>query len=292
MIRKKHFMGLQALILLAAIQEYGGKKKVTENLGTSVDTINKYLTILEDEVGYNLLVSDTRGTRLTARAQLLIEHVAFIEDIFTRIYNANEKNAELKGEVRISMPLSVFIALPHDNIDNLFAKHPYINMDSISDLELPNLNAMDIDIGLTYVPPEGSDVVVISEKSVKYGYFTSSKYISRHGYPKDFDDLMENHWLVNNETIQIYLKNWKNIVKQAQCIRYSSKSASAVIDIVRNGGGITLMLLRLKEEGLIFLDNIPYDEEATVYLVAKKKTKDIPRVRAVIDYYKNSLSRM
>ncbi len=285
-------MGLQALILLAAIQEYGGKKKVTENLGTSVDTMNKYLTILENEVGYNLLVSDARGTRLTARAKSLVEHVALIEDIFTRIYDADVKNAELKGEVRVSMPLSVFIALPHDNIDNLFAQYPFINMASISNLELPNLNAMDIDIGLTYVPPEGLDNVIICEKSVKYGYFTSSKYISRHGYPKDFDDMMENHWLVNNENIQVYLKDWKNIVKRAQCIRYSSKSASAVIDIVRNGGGITLMPLRLKEEGLIFLDNIAYEEEAIIYLVAKKKTKDIPRVRAVIDYYRNSLSRM
>ena len=52
------------------------------------------------------------------------------------------------------------------------------------------------------------------------------------------------------------------------------------------------MPLRLKEEGLVFLDNIPYDEEATIYLVAKKKTKDIPRVRAVIDYYRSSLERM
>ncbi|MGN0913566.1 MAG: LysR substrate-binding domain-containing protein [Alphaproteobacteria bacterium] len=261
MIRKKHFMSLQALIILAAIHEYGGKRKVTENLGTSVDTINKYLSILEDEVRYNLLVSDGRGTTL-------------------------------KGDVRVSMPLSVFIALSHDNIGNFFDKYSNINIVSLSSLELPNFNSLDVDLGLTYVPPEGSDVVIISDKKIECGFFASSKYLSEHGYPADFDDMLENHWIVSKGSVQTYMKSWKEVIKRAKHIRYDSNSASAAIDMVRNGAGIAVMPMRFKDEGLVCLDNFKYDNEITVYLVAKKKSKDNPKVRAVIDYYKQSLSRM
>lgn len=292
MIRKKHFMSLQALIILAAIHEYGGKRKVTENLGTSVDTINKYLSILEDEVGYSLLVSDGRGTTLTSRAKKLIEHVHEIEDVFSKIYDGETNNSDLKGDVRVSMPLSVFIALPHDNISNFFDKYPNINIVSLSSLELPNFNSLDVDIGLTYVPPEGSDVVIISDKKIECGFFASSKYLSEHGYPADFDDMLENHWIVSKGSVQTYMKSWKEVIKRAKHIRYDSNSASAAIDMVRNGAGIAVMPMRFKDEGLVCLDNFKSDNEITVYLVAKKKSKDNPRVRAVIDYYKQSLSRM
>lgn len=292
MIRKKHFMSLQALIILAAINDYGSKKKVTENLGLSVDTINKYLSILEDEIGYGLLVSDGRGTSLTSRSKKLVEHVRMIEDVFGKIYDEDAGHSNVKGDVRVSMPLSVFVALPHDNIDNFYTEYPNINIVSLSNLQQPNVNTIDVDIGLTYIFPDSSDVVIISEKNVKYGYFTSSKYLARHGYPADFEDMAENHWFVNNGNAQVYMKNIKDILKQTKHIRYCSESASAVIDMVRNGAGIAVMPMRLKEEGMVCLDYIPCEIEATVYLVAKKKTKHIPRVRAVIDYYKNSLSRM
>ena len=40
MLGKKNFISLQALFILAAIEKYGGKRKVSEILGISIDTIN------------------------------------------------------------------------------------------------------------------------------------------------------------------------------------------------------------------------------------------------------------
>ena len=54
MIRKKNFMSLQALFILAAIDKCGGKRRVSEILGLSIDTINKYISAFESEVGYEL----------------------------------------------------------------------------------------------------------------------------------------------------------------------------------------------------------------------------------------------
>ena len=125
-----------------------------------------------------------------------------------------------------------------------------------------------------------------------FRFFASSKYLSEHGYPADFDDMLENHWIVSKGSVQTYMKSWKEVIKRAKHIRYDSNSASAAIDMVRNGAGIAVMPMRFKDEGLVCLDNFKSDNEITVYLVAKKKSKDNPRVRAVIDYYKQSLSRM
>ena len=44
--------------------------------------------------------------------------------------------------------------------------------------------------------------------------------------------------------------------------------------------------------GLVCLDNIKTDVKMTLYLLAHRAVKDIPRVRVVIDYYKSLIDRL
>src|SRR5574344_303797 len=106
MINKKHLMNLEGLVLLNAIAQYGGKRKAAIAFNTSLDTVSKYVDNLEKTVGYPSLVSDGRGSRLTLRAQELADKVKGIEGIFEDIYDTQNQSGELKGDVRISLPLS------------------------------------------------------------------------------------------------------------------------------------------------------------------------------------------
>ena len=89
-----------------------------------------------------------------------------------------------------------------------------------------------------------------------------------------------------------YDKQYREILKNSENVRYISNSSGSVIDAVRNNAGICIMPLRFAEEGLICLDNFDWNSHISIYLFSRKRVKDLPRVRAVINYFKEILQRM
>lgn len=293
MIRKKNFISIQALFILAAIDKYGGKRKVSEILGVSIDTINKYISILEDELGYELLINSAKGSCLTLRGKDLISHAHIMEDIFNKIYDTETTNKDLKGDVLVSMPLSVFTNLLPESISDFFDEYPNINIINQTFIDNTDISTLNLDLGITFLPPNNNDIVILYEKKVECGYFASPQYLAKHGYPKDFADMLENHWIITRVQLQDFMQNWKDVVKNAKHTRYVTNSTYAATEVVRCGGGIAIMPLRYsRQEGFVCLDNFKCDGAPTVYLIAKKKSKDIPRVRAAIGYYKKLLDNM
>ena len=128
MMKKQNFMSLQALLNLSAIDKCGGKRKVSELLGLSIDTINKYIAILEGEVGYELLINNGRGSQLTPRCKELVKHAEVIEEIFNKVYYEEIYDKDLHGDVLVSMPLSVSTNLLPESIGDFFEQYPDINL--------------------------------------------------------------------------------------------------------------------------------------------------------------------
>ena len=68
---------------------------------------------------------------------------------------------------------------------------------------------------------------------------------------------------------------------------FSSNSNFSVIKILRTGGGIGVLPLQYANDGnLRLLTEIKETPEVTFYLVAHRLTKDIPKIRVVIDCYR------
>lgn len=292
MINKKHLMNLEGLILLAAISQYGGKRKAAEAMGTSIDTVNKYIENLEKEVCYKLLINDGRGSSLTPRAENLVSQVKSIEDIFNEIYISKACSIDLKGEVKVGISLAASTNLLPRNIGDFFDKYPEIIITSVCSIDSFNFNNMDVDIGITLEEPSGADLVVITSKKIECGYFASPEYLSKHGYPIDLDDLLENHRLISKTTFNESVKDWKEIQKKAKHLCYNSNSSFSLMDCLKNGIGVGIMPMRFVNEGMVCLDNIKCSSNVTFYLVAHKDTKDIPRIRVVLDFYKALLELM
>lgn len=291
-MRKKNFMSLQALFILTEIDKCGSQKKAAENLGLSSDTLKKYISSLENELGYELLISNGRGSALTIRGKNLINRARVLEEMFNKIYEEDNFDKNLKGDVLISMPLSVSTNLLPESISSFFEQYPDINLITRSYIDNSDFSTMDADIGMSFIPPNNADAVIMYSKQVRCGYFASPEYLARHGYPKDFNDMLENHWLITRVQIQTFLKEWKDIIKKAKHVRYVTNSTYAATEVVRCGGGIAIMPLRFNKEGFVCLDNFKCEKAPTVYLIASKKSKDIPRVRAVINFYKKLLENM
>ena len=64
------------------------------------------------------------------------------------------------------------------------------------------------------------------------------------------------------------------------------------INAIENNTGICIMPLSFALQGLVCLDNITCDSPLYYHLYANRNTKDIPRVRTLINFYKNIMDKL
>lgn len=73
MISKRDILKIESLLFLQAISEAGSKREVAGQLGTSVDTLNKYLSEFEAEMKTKFLISNGRGTVITPEGKRMLD---------------------------------------------------------------------------------------------------------------------------------------------------------------------------------------------------------------------------
>lgn len=280
MITKRDINTIESLLLFMAVTQHSNKRKASEALNTSVDTINKYIDNLEQDLSLKLLYSDSRGTNLTENGRKILASAEQITDIIHSMYSATIENtdalSDCSGKVRVAMSLGINANLRPGYVRDFFDRYPDISVISTVTPEAPKLDDMTYDIALTNRKPTSPNVVVIREIKVEYGFFASPEYLDAHGYPIDFDEMIAAH----------------RILTTADSADYISGSHNSLVALVHAGLGIAALPLFYKREGLVCLDNLFCESSLKFYLCAHKNVKDIPRVRAVINFYTAMLDKI
>lgn len=291
MITKKDMSLLESILYLRAVQQCAGKRKASESLNTSIDTLNKYIDNLEDYFGLKLISSNGRGCDLTETAKRIVDKTSKIKEVLEDIYSIKLNNQEIKGEVRVFMALCyASYIVPHD-LSALFDVFPELRINSITALEPLSFNIKDVDIAVTYEEMDTQDTVLICEKEVHCGFFASSHYLAQKGYPVDLDDMVNNHRLITENNDLLLQVLGKERFKRAN-VCFESNNTLALINALENSTGIGILPLSFALHGLVCLDNIVCDCPITYHLYANRLTKDIPRVRTVINFYKDIMSKL
>lgn len=296
MISKRDIMNLESLLLLYAVTQHSNKRKASESLNTSVDTINKYIDNLEHDLSLKLLYSDSRGTNLTEKGKKVVESAAQIKNILNELYSVTaevqENNQDFSGEVKIAMSVGVNANLRPECVRNFFDMYPKIAINSTVMAESPKLDDMTYDIAITFKEPNSPNVVTIRKLKVECGFFASPEYLDEHGYPRDWDDMLARHHIITTVYSKNYISGWKDALKKATNVNFTTTSAVSLSVLVKAGMGIAPMPLYYKKENLVCLDNLPCKSSLSFYLCAHKNVKDIPRVRAVINFYREMLEQI
>lgn len=94
MITKRDINTIESLLLFMAVTQHSNKRKASEALNTSVDTINKYIDNLEQDLSLKLLYSDSRGTNLTENGRKILASAEQITDIIHSMYSATIENTD------------------------------------------------------------------------------------------------------------------------------------------------------------------------------------------------------
>ena len=159
---------------------------------------------------------------------------------------------------------------------------------------VPDMTKMAYDICMCYSVPRGDDLVVVYSRKVSFGFFASSDYLAKHSYPKDKYDLLQNHRLLVKNSGWWQTPEGKKMIQMAKKGICFSNSTFVINDLAISGSGVAIMPMNFIRggHGMVCLDNIVCDVDATIYLVSHRTVKDIPKVRVVLDYYKKMLEKL
>ena len=293
MITKRSLQNLNALMMLMEVDKYRSKRKVAENINTSIDTINKYLRNLEQNLGVQLVVNSTNGCKLTLRAKNMIEKLQNITDILEQIYNQRPENNKCRGEVSICIPLIGGIDFFSDKLSSFFEKYPEVKITSLASVESPKYEETGADLAIVLDFDEKSkNYSLLQRQTVEVGLAASKKYLQKYGEPKNMDDLLKNHRIACQLGKFGTNREWKEVLSKARHYAFASNSIYAVSEAVNKGLVIGVMPRRAGSNNLVWFDNFSFDCKLNLCLIANNNTKDLSRVKAVAAYYQSIINNI
>ena len=145
MLTRKDMNKLVSLLYLLSVSQNASKRKASEKLDTSIDTINKYLGDLEQDLGSKLLASNGRGTQTTPEALEILPLGQTLKSILREVEFLATKNSEISGVVRLSVEDGVTSTLFNGKFLDVFRRYPGLQIQTENGNGLSGLSLLDYD---------------------------------------------------------------------------------------------------------------------------------------------------
>lgn len=290
---KKDLVNLEGLFMLYAVKTCEGKVMAAKNMNTSIDTLNKYLDILERELGLPLIALNDRRCGLTTYGDKLFIIAEQMIDCLRKAYVLKEQENSVSGEVKVACDRMIAYNLGEGNLGGFLDKYANISLSVDALNVISDWNKRDYDLGISYDFPKDDNLVILTSKNIVCGFFATKEYLEQHERPNSLADILQKHRLI----LKREWLNEQNALKQngdktqGICL---SNSNFVVNEMVSAGGGIGILpkSFAIQNKKLVCLDKIDCPFISKAYLFTRKDIKDVPKIRAVINYYKQVLEAM
>ncbi len=267
---------LRSLFYLNAVFLYGNKRKASQKLSASVETINLYIENLENIIGKSLILTNNKGSFLTPVGEHLIKKFNMLINEVEHLYKTLAA-AKIK-KIRLALSREIDAAI-------LLESQSDILQDIMTFADDPNMHAEDWDIAITYSEPTDDDLVIITKKEIACGFFASKEYLNSCGMPQNLDDLVSNHRILDGSSRPYADKAYKTILQKCRKICPINSINIIITDMAGYGAGICVVPITVAKNNLIYLQNIPCSAKATLYLSVHKSIKDLPLYQTAISKY-------
>ena len=263
-----------------------GKIKLTaEKNSIKQSNLSKSLSELEDDLDLKLFNRLQNGVTLTNDGETIFNMAISIPNSIEKIRAYANDSHLTTGEVRLwsseGLASGYFVSF----LDEFYTQYPNIQLNINCSTESPQ-TIHEADIAIVYKMPSQSDAIIIDEQILKFDLFASKSYLSRYGFPKDINDLCENHKICNKESYCNLWNDWDNILNKAKNINTITNSSNMLIQLIFRGIGIGLLPrgINVENNNLVRLEKLNLETSHPFWIVSHKMAKDIPKVRALIDH--------
>lgn len=275
---------LRELLALKEVIDIGQICAAAERNGIKHSNLSKMIADLETRFKTTLLLRSPSGCVPTNATRQLYADIEAISASLDNIIQNLTMPDELTGYISIWTEEGFSGAGLLTKLSKLYAKYPKVRLDIITNRHV-NMANPDIAIldprSLQKIPGK-----VLFKFKTKAKFYTSPEYMNKHGFPKDMDDMLENHDLCIRQKF-LELPECNFLLKRAKRLNTTADSASIVYQLVSEGDGISLMpeWSTTKNCKLIEVPNINFDYEYILVGIGNPLTVKSAKVRAFLEFF-------
>jgi len=190
----RRFSDLEAFI---AVVEAGSFTAAAERLDVAKSAVSRRVSALEERLGVQLLRRTTRRFNLTETGKSFYEHSArILADLDEAEAAVLQEHGELRGNLRVALPLSFGARHMHKPIAEFSRRHPRVSFDlDLNDRRI-DLVAEGVDLAVRIGRLADSTLIARRLFEAHTVVCASPEYLERRGTPQTPDDLAAHDCLV------------------------------------------------------------------------------------------------
>ena len=285
---------LEDLEAFVAVVEAGSFTQAAERLGIAKSAISRRVSALEARLGVELLRRTTRRLNLTETGQSFYDRSArILADLDEAESAAAQSHGELKGQLRVALPLSFSLRHMSAPIAEFAALHPGVSFDlDLNDRRIDLLEA-GADLALRIGQLGDSSLIARRLFDVRTAVVASPAYVEERGAPETPADLVDHDCLVYTNLPEP--RRWVCRDADGQRVEVnvdvamSASSGDFICEQAVRGRGIAMQPTFIAGEYLASGHLVPlltsYDWPVTPAYAVYPPTRHLSyRVRAFIDF--------
>lgn len=180
-----------------AVVEAGSFTGAADRLDTAKSAVSRRISSLEERLGVQLLRRTTRQLNLTNSGRSFYEHSArILADLEEAESALAQEHGELRGSLRVALPLSFGLRHMSKPIAEFSRLHPRVEFDLDLNDRRVDLVEEGADLALRIGNLSDSSLIARRLFEARTVVCGSKAYFDRHGVPKTPEELRDHHCLV------------------------------------------------------------------------------------------------
>ena len=244
-------------------------------------TVARRVASLEDLLGSVLFERRASGYLLTAEGKAILDEAQTMDEAALSVLRRLDGGTELSGTVRLAAGPVLAERFLIDRLRAFHERYPAIDLEVIGAARIVSLARRDADIALRYGSLKDSELVTRKVAKIAFGLYASPAYRAKSsvgeelafiGYDDESDFIAEAGWLAQRFGGRRF--SFRTNSQSAQAAAARAGYGVALLPRYVGGGDPELVEVLLKE-------SLP---ERDLWLLTRRDSRRVPRVKAVADY--------
>jgi DNA-binding transcriptional LysR family regulator len=234
---------LAAMATFVRVVDAGSLSAAARSLPSSLTSVSRQISALEEHFGTSLLLRTTRHLALTDDGRILYERAKLILGELREVETTLSRGRHApSGRIRISAPTLIGRLLIAPLLAEFLRRYPLLTVDLLLVDRAVDMVEEDIHLALRVGHLPDSQLVARKLADLRMIVCASPAYLQRRGVPQIPADLSRHDCLVFSDAPDIAEWRFKEGVKAERRIRISGRlwvnSLDAVVSAAKEGAGI------------------------------------------------------
>ena len=278
-----------------AVARHGSTLSAGRNLRVSQTTVARRISALEAALALHLFDKRPAGYVLTPAGEALLPAAERVEAAALSFSEAAASHArDLSGTVRITTDEIYMHGLISPLLRELHELHPEIRIELNTAQAVLDLGSGEADVALrSSSKDQPAGLVGRRLCADDWTLYCSRDYSRRNGIPKSRADLMK-HAIIGGGggNLWVQYRAWLQSLGLEEHVAVHHASSTGLLSAVRSGAGVAVLPSVVAEADPELVRCLPPPDHGRVlWLLTHERIRHTPRVRAVIDFLYDKLSR-